>query len=186
MRPPGRRIPGTRPGLPLTKLSSMGEEMVYRASLTAPVFGLRREIDRLFEDVFNAESGDRHRPEWAPVADVHEDAHALTLNFELPGINASDVEITTENGVLTVRGEKHDTREENDPSSRYHVVERTYGSFARSFQLPKGIDEGKIEARFDRGVLSVRVPKGAVPEARRITINSSDVTPSTSEAKVTK
>ncbi|HEY3258620.1 MAG TPA: Hsp20/alpha crystallin family protein, partial [Gemmatimonadaceae bacterium] len=78
-------------------------------------------------------------------------------------------EVTAENGVLTVRGEKRSERKEDD-KSRYHVVERSYGSFMRSFQLPQGLDEDRIEATFDNGILSVHIPKSALPQPRRIQI----------------
>jgi len=77
--------------------------MVNRGSLTGPVFGLRREIDRLFEDTFG---GDSRRSGWAPAVDIREDNTEIALEVELPGIKPSDVEVMAENGVLTIRGEK--------------------------------------------------------------------------------
>jgi HSP20 family protein len=94
----------------------------------------------------------------------------LKLEFELPGVRPENVEVTAENGVLTVRGEKHAERKEGDQRGRYHVVERSWGTFQRSFQLPAGIDEDRIEASFDQGVLTVRIPKAALPQPRRIEI----------------
>jgi HSP20 family protein len=140
--------------------------MAYRTSLTAPVFGLRREIDRLFEDAFGGGGG---RAGWSPAVDVREDRDALTFEVELPGLKPSEVEVICENGVLTVRGEKTSERKENE-EGRYHLVERTYGSFSRSFQLPQGVDDSKIEADFENGVLRVRVPKTALPQPRKIEV----------------
>jgi len=117
--------------------------MVYRGSLTGPVFGLRREIDRLFEDTFGGDS--RRSSGWAPAVDVREDNKEIVLEVELPGIRPSDVEVTAENGVLTIRGEKQSTSSENT-EGRYHVVERSYGSFTRSFQLPSAVDDQRIDA----------------------------------------
>ena len=77
--------------------------MLYRTSLSAPVFGLRREIDRLFEDTFGR--GDAMSA-WTPAVDVSETEKELRLEIELPGINPNEVELTAENGVLTIRGEK--------------------------------------------------------------------------------
>jgi HSP20 family protein len=147
--------------------------MVYRTSLTGPVFGLRREIDRLFEDTFGRDTG---RAGWSPAVDVREDNNEIALEIELPGIRPADVEVTAENGVLTIRGEKQNTTTESS-EGRYHVVERSYGSFARSFQLPQGVDETRIEAEFTDGLLTVHVPKAALPQPRRIEIRNSGSQP---------
>lgn len=130
-----------------------------------PVFGLRREIDRLFEDAFTRDGNN-----WTPAVDIKETESDLRVEVELPGLAPEDVEITAENGVLTIRGEKRSERKE-DEQSRYHVVERTYGSFMRTFQLPQGVDEEQIGADFDNGILSLRIPKAALPQPRRIQIN---------------
>jgi len=149
--------------------------MVYHGSLTGPVFGLRREIDRLFEDTFG---GDSRRTGWVPAVDIREDNKEIALEIELPGIKPSEVEVTAENGVLTIRGEKQTTSSEGS-EGRYHVVERSYGSFTRSFQLPTGVDEQRIEADFTDGVLIVRVPKAALARPRRIEIRNSGSQPNT-------
>lgn len=143
--------------------------MLYRTSLSAPVFGLRREIDRLFEDTFGRGDG---TTTWSPAVDVRESDKELRLEVEIPGMNPDDVELTAENGVLTIRGEKRGERKEGDEESRYHLVERSYGSFMRSFQLPQGLDESKIEADYNNGILSVHIPKAALPQPRRIQIGN--------------
>jgi HSP20 family protein len=143
-------------------------EMLYRTSPTAPVFGLRREIDRLFEDTFGRGDGGTA---WTPAVDIQENQNELRLDVELPGLDPDEVEITAENGVLTIKGEKQLERKEGD-DSRYHVVERAYGNFIRSFQLPQGLDEGRIEATFNNGILSVHIPKSAIPQPKKIQIKS--------------
>jgi HSP20 family protein len=140
--------------------------MLYRTSI-APFFSLRRDIDRLFDDVLGRDGG---QTGWAPAVDVRESEDALVLDLELPGVAPEQVEVTAENGILTVRGEKRTERKEGDEKHRWHMVERSYGSFQRSFQLPQGVDEGQIEAHFEDGVLSVRVPKSALPQPRKIEI----------------
>jgi HSP20 family protein len=147
--------------------------MVYRGSQIGPVFGLRREIDRLFEDTFGR---DTNRSGWVPPVDVREDAKEIVLEIELPGIKPADVEVTAENGVLTVRGEKQ-SRSDESGDGRYHVIERSYGSFTRSFQLPNGVDERQIEAEFADGLLAVHVPKAALAQPRRIEIRNSGSQP---------
>ena len=145
--------------------------MTYERSFgLSPVFGLRREIDRLFDDAFAGRGGGA---KWNPAVDIKETSRELRLDFELPGIKEEDVELEVENGVLTVRGQKSAEREEESEEGRYHLVERSYGSFYRSFQLPQGVDSDQIKADFDNGVLHVRIPKAALPQPRRIQIGGS-------------
>lgn len=141
--------------------------MVNRNTLTGPVFGLRREIDRLFEDTFGRDG----RSAWVPPVDVREDRNEIVLEVELPGVKPDDVDVTAQNGVLTIHGEKRTSTDGGD--GRYHVIERSYGSFTRSFHLPPGVDERRIEAEFADGVLTVNVPKAAIAEPRRIEIRNS-------------
>jgi HSP20 family protein len=144
--------------------------MTYERSFgLSPIFGLRREIDRLFDDAF---TGRGSGGTWTPAVDIHETQKELRIDFELPGIRPEDVEVDVENGMLTVRGQKTAQRKEEDEEGRYHLVERSYGSFTRSFQLPQGVDENQIGADFDQGVLHVRIPKAALPQPRRIQIGA--------------
>ena len=143
--------------------------MLYRTAVSAPVFGLRREIDRLFEDTFGRNDGVNG---WTPAVDVRETDKELRLDVEIPGIKPEEVELTAENGVLMVRGEKRAERKEGDEDSRFHINERSYGSFMRSFQLPQGLDESKIEADYNDGILSIRIPKAALPQPRKIQIGT--------------
>ena len=142
--------------------------MLYRTGFSTPVFGLRREIDKLFEDTFGR--GEGGLSSWTPAVDIRESENELRLDLELPGIQPEEVEVTAENGILTVQGEKRNERKEGDEGSRYHVVERSYGSFLRSFQLPPGLDEEKIEADYNNGILSIHIPKTALPQPRKIQI----------------
>jgi HSP20 family protein len=141
--------------------------MLYANSVTAPVFGLRREIDRLFENTFAR--GEVGRTEWSPAVDIRETAQELTFEVELPGIRLEDVEVTAENGILTIHGQRTEERAEGD-EGRFHLAERTYGSFMRRFQLPQGVDTAKIEADVELGMLQVHIPKGALPQPKTIQI----------------
>ena len=96
-----------------------------------------------------------------PELDVREDANAITVEADLPGVEEKDVKVTLSNGVLTIKGEKKHEREEKSES--YHLTERSFGSFQRSLRLPDTIDEGKVQARFDKGVLKITASKK--PEA---------------------
>ena len=140
----------------------------------SPLFGLRREIDRMLGDVAAGSETSR----WVPAVDIRESEKALAIDVELPGIAPENVDVSVENGILTIAGEKHAERTE-DKKGRYHVVERTYGSFLRSFQLPKDVDESQIAAKFHDGVLTVEVPKAALPQPRKIAI----ATPKEGEVK---
>jgi HSP20 family protein len=109
---------------------------------------------------------------WAPSVDVNESASDVSITVELPGIDARAVSITYENDVLTLQGEKTSTRKDGDTETRYHLVERTFGAFTRSFRMPKGLDESKIDAQYVNGVLTIRVPKAAVAAPRKIEIKT--------------
>ena len=131
---------------------------------TSPIFGLRREIDRLFDDTFARDGFN-----WTPAVDIKENDSEIRLDLELPGLKPEDVELTAENGILTIRGEKKSEKKEGE-DNRYHLVERTYGSFLRTFQLPQGIDDDQIKAEFESGILSIHIPKAALPQPKRIQI----------------
>ncbi len=115
-------------------------------------WGLDGMLDRFFEgwpSVFSEE------PLW-PSVDVSESKKKFTVTAELPGLEAKDVDVSIENGVLTIKGEKRREHEEKDEN--YHRIERSYGRFSRSFKLD-GIDEEKIKAKFKNGVLTLTLPK---------------------------
>ena len=147
--------------------------MVYRGSLTGPCLACDGRSIGSSRTRFGGES---RRTGWAPAVDIREDNKEIVLEIELPGIKPSDVEVTAENGVLTIRGEKQSTSTEGI-EGRYHVVERSYGSFTRSFQLPSAVDEQRIEADFEDGLLSVRIPKAALAQPRKIEIRNSGKQP---------
>ena len=143
--------------------------MLYRMTTSSPVFGLRREIDRLFDDTFARDGGSN----FTPAVDIKENDGEVRLELELAGLKPSEVEIMAENGVLTVRGEKRSERKEGD-ESRYQVVERSYGTFMRTFQLPQGVDEDQIKAGFEHGLLTIHIPKAALPQPKRIRIEAGE------------
>jgi HSP20 family protein len=106
----------------------------------------------------------------APATDVVENEREIRVIAELPGINAEDVDIDLENNVLTIRGEKREERNETDEQGTFHLAERRYGQFSRSFILPRDVDSDAIEANFENGVLTVRIPKSEKARRRRIEI----------------
>jgi HSP20 family protein len=105
-----------------------------------------------------------------PELDVRESTDAIVVEAELPGVDEKDVNVTLKDGVLTIKGEKkHETEQKGES---YHMMERSFGSFERSIRLPDSVDETKVEAKFDKGVLSVTAAKRpeAVKAERRIQI----------------
>lgn len=115
----------------------------------------------------------RREAAWVPPVNVEEAQDELVLTAELPGMKEGDIDIELENNVLTIRGEKQETRhEEQDESRRYHVWERRYGSFQRSFTLPRTVKAEEISASFQEGVLYVHMPKVAEAQGRKIQIRA--------------
>jgi HSP20 family protein len=129
-------------------------------------------MDRLWDSLLGGTSGGYSSGSLmrAPATDVIEDENEIRVLAELPGMGPDDIEIDLENNVLTVRGEKQEERTESDEQGTYHLAERRYGQFSRSFILPRDVDSENIEASFENGVLSVRVPKSEKARRRRIEI----------------
>jgi HSP20 family protein len=133
---------------------------------------LRREMDRLWEDYFG--SGRRAlRPlpaEFAPAVDIKETADQIVVKAEVPGMDAKDINISVTGDVLTIKGEKKSEREEKEEN--YHLVERSYGSFSRSLAMPAAVNMDKIEAKYDKGVLTITCPKKEEVKPKAIEIKS--------------
>jgi HSP20 family protein len=129
---------------------------------------LQEEVSRLFDDraFRNGESVG-----WTPACDIFEDEEGVTLRFDLAGVEPKDVDIRFENGVLTLRGERKLERE--DKRENYHRVERSFGTFTRSFTLPGTLDAEKIRAESKNGVLAISLPKKAEAKPRSIQVKVS-------------
>jgi len=126
-------------------------------------FDVGRDLDRLFTGNARSVAG------WSPAIDVRELENEFAVTAELPGLTADDVELSIENGVLSLKGEK---REEKTDGTEGHVIERRFGSFERNFTLPRGVDADKVNAAFNDGVLTVTVPKAASAKPKKIAIRS--------------
>jgi len=129
---------------------------------------LRREIDRLMNRLDADEPRKLDGP-WTPTSDIIETDDAFVVTAELPGVTDSDIEISVNDGYLTIRGARE--REHEIKEDRFHRLERSYGDFMRGFRLPKGTKEDEIHASVAYGVLKIVLPKGetATP-ARRIPV----------------
>jgi HSP20 family protein len=142
----------------------------------ADVFGtLQREIDRLFDDFthgFGAGGtlASQMSANIVPRLDVTESDKEIEITAELPGLERKDVEISLENDLLTIRGEKKTEVDQNDKKKDYHLTERSYGVFYRVLQLPAGIDPSTVKATMSKGVLKITIPKPARSEAKKIEV----------------
>ena len=121
------------------------------------------EFDRLMGRAYS-------RSAWVPALDVRETEDLFEVTVDLPGMAPEDVSVTFEAGVLTVSGTRQFSREETKET--FHRIERSYGTFARQIKLPRTADTEKIEASFDKGVLSVTVPKAEVAKPRTIEVKA--------------
>lgn len=132
---------------------------------------LRERMNRLFEDVFTSARGEEKdiiSSSWTPAVDIYEDENQLVLTAEVPGIEEKDIEIKLEDNTLSIQGERKmekETKEEN-----YHRIERAYGSFYRSFTLPNYIDQEKIQAEHENGILKITMPKKPELKPRKVKI----------------
>jgi HSP20 family protein len=129
-------------------------------------------IDQLFGTVFggngsrNGNGGSLMR---APDTDVIETEREIRVVTEMPGLKRDSIEVDVENNVLTIRGEKREERTEGE-AGRFHLAERRYGTFARSFVLPRDVDPEQINAEFQDGVLTIAIPKSERVRRRRIQV----------------
>jgi HSP20 family protein len=133
----------------------------------------QREFDRLFKEAFTPMfgEGDLSTRTWAPPVDIYENENDIVLKAELPGVDPKDVEVRVEDSTLYLKGERKfekETKEEN-----YHRVERSYGSFARSFSLPNSINAEKVKADYKDGLLTLTLPKREEAKPKTIRIDVS-------------
>jgi HSP20 family protein len=131
---------------------------------------LQEEVNRLFSSNLTPSFGEEGigRGAWNPNVDIYENKDQIVLEAELPGMNREDFELTVENNVITLRGERR--FEKKDDADNYHRVERAYGSFSRSFTLPQVVSGDGATAEYRNGVLRVTLPKREEAKARRIEI----------------
>lgn len=121
----------------------------------------RRELDQAF-------AASEQESAWAPSVDLREEQDRYILHADLPGVDAKDIQVTADDGVLTIRGERHAEKREGKPGFEY--LERRSGSFLRRFSLPENAVADQIKARHANGVLEVVIPKQGTPEPRRINV----------------
>ncbi|UCE18269.1 MAG: Hsp20/alpha crystallin family protein [Gemmatimonadota bacterium] len=134
------------------------------------VFQFRDEMDRLFEDFIQRfparrDLGDRM---WNPDVDVHETDHEVVVEAEVPGMEQKDIHVTIKDNILTLKGEKKQEKEVKEAD--YHSVERSYGSFARTFALPTLVVADKASAKYENGVLKITLPKAEEVKPKEVAV----------------
>jgi len=130
---------------------------------------LNDEMNRMFamsagQDDVSAKSGD-----WVPAVDIAEDEASYMIHADVPGVKPEDVEVELENGVLTLKGKRDETKKEEGEG--YRRVERVSGQFYRRFTMPETVDADNISAKTEHGVLEIVIPKQPKPEPKRIKVN---------------
>ena len=121
--------------------------------------------------LFGLQEGQNGSSTWSPAMNVEETEEELLLTAELPGMSIEEIEIEVKDNVLSIQGEKKDQREEGE-DRRYHLWERSYGSFKRTFTLPRSVNTKKIGAEFKNGILIVQAPKAPEAKSRKISIKA--------------
>jgi len=145
-----------------------------RQGLARPEFGvfgsLQREVDRLFDDFARSTLAMAGNGSLMPSMDITETEKEFVITAELPGLERKDVEISLEDNVLTIRGEKKSETKPDDKNKNVHVSERSYGVFYRVLELPSGIDPSSVQATMSNGVLKITIPKPARAQPKKIEV----------------
>ncbi|MDC4204941.1 MAG: Hsp20/alpha crystallin family protein [Candidatus Manganitrophus sp.] len=131
---------------------------------------LQDRMNQFLSDTLNNYDMENGRlvQDWVPAVDVYEDAEAIQLKAELPGMEMKEIEVRIENNALEIRGEKK--IEQTEKKENYHRIERVFGRFSRSFRLPNTVAQDKIKAKYDRGILTITLPKREETKPRSITV----------------
>ena len=124
---------------------------------------------RVFEDAFTRMVNEPRAPRpWSPAVDIYETENELVLKADVPDVDPKDIDVRVENQTLTISGERK--FEQENASKGFHRIERSYGSFVRSFAVPNAFDTDKIDAGFKNGVLSVTLPKKETAKPRQVKV----------------
>jgi HSP20 family protein len=130
---------------------------------------LQDQVNRLFETSFQGKADNSELTTWAPTVDIYETENELVLKVDLPGIDEKDLDVRVENNMLTIRGERK--FEEKVKEDNYLRIERSYGSFSRSFSLPTTVNTEAIKAQYTNGVLTVELAKRAESKPKQVKVN---------------
>ncbi len=132
---------------------------------------IHERMNQLFDETFLPARGAEAAPAaamWSPAVDIYESGEDIVVKAEIPGVDRDDVAVEVKDGILTVRGERKFEKEEKEEN--YHRIERSYGTFVRSFALPSSVDAGNVQAVLKDGVLEVKLPKKEQAKARKVNV----------------
>jgi HSP20 family protein len=131
---------------------------------------LQDRINRVFNDTYRSDEGLMTSGTWVPPVDIYQNGeHEVVIKAELPDMSREDIDITVDNGTLTIKGEKKLAQDVKD--EQFHRIERRYGAFSRSFSLPQTVDTAKVGADYRNGVLTVRLPLREEAKPRSVKID---------------
>jgi HSP20 family protein len=133
------------------------------------VFSLQDQVNRLFNEAFDRSSDEANLTPWAPAVDIYETEHELVVKADLPDIQPEELDIRVENNILTLRGERRFEKQVNEDN--YLRVERSYGSFSRSFSLANTVNTEAIKADYKNGVLTLSIPKREEAKPKQIKVH---------------
>lgn len=146
----------------------------FRALEPANMFAsLRRDVDRLFDEAWTGTPGTWRTRGWLPPVDINETENEIEVQVEVPGMRGDDIDVTVENGILTISGEKRYQHQEGSEEKGNLMLERHYGRFTRSFTLPAQVDAESVTAECADGILTITLPKRSEARPKRISVSSS-------------
>jgi len=131
---------------------------------------LQERINRVFNDAYRSDEGLMTSGTWVPPVDIYQNGdHEVVIKAEFPDMSREDIDITVDNGTLTIKGEKKLTQDVKE--EQFHRIERRYGTFSRSFSLPQTVDTAKVGAEYKNGVLTVRLPLREEAKPRSVKVD---------------
>ncbi len=144
---------------PIKEFNQLGERL-------SSFFERRNDTSSLTGELFDADT-----PDWKPACDITEDENEYLVTADLPEVKKDEVKVNIDNGVISISGERKTKSEKKDKKQKYHRIERSYGSYQRSFRLPENVREDGVQAEFKDGVLRVHLPKNGNLNQKNIQIN---------------
>ncbi len=146
------------------------------------LFNLHNQMGRVFGDLLSSNDSEstEENSSWMPIVDISENDSGFEINAELPCVAQEDVQVSVTDNLLTIKGEKNQKQETENKS--YHRVERQYGTFQRSFTLPKHVDIGNIKADYKDGILTLTIPKAEAAKPKEIQIGVQSVNETSQES----
>ena len=141
-----------------------------RGDLFSDLTTMQQEMNRFFDEFFGERRTEMIEGNWSPAVDVSETESEIVVQAELPGMTQNDIELSLQDNVLTLKGEKK--QEQKKAREDYHRTERCYGCFSRSLTLPVNVDQNKVQATFKEGILKISLPKSEEVKPKKISISA--------------